>query len=68
VDEVGDNTLQKNAGNVGGQKFVDGAKERALIYASYANNHFPVLGFTSVDGNPVCCIIILAGSELKANH
>jgi hypothetical protein len=27
-----------------------------------------VLGFTAADDNPVCCIIILAGSELKANH
>lgn len=68
VDEVGDNTLQKNDGNVGGQKFVIGEIDRALICASYADKPFTVLGFTSSDGNPVCCVIILAGSELKANH
>jgi hypothetical protein len=44
VDEVGDNTLQKNDGNVGGQKFVIGEKDRALICASYADNPLQCLG------------------------
>jgi hypothetical protein len=53
VDDVGDNTSQKNDGNVGGQMFVVGKNERTLIRASYADNHFTVLGFTTADGNPV---------------
>ena len=46
-----------------------GANERTLTLASYVDNHFTVLGFTSSNkNNPVCCVIILAGNELKANH
>jgi hypothetical protein len=68
VDEVGDNTSQINYGNVGGAKILVAADERALIWSSYSDTHFTVLGFTAGNGNPVCCVIILAGSELKANH
>jgi hypothetical protein len=68
VNEFEDNTSQKNDGNVGGQKFVVGKNEWALIHAPYADKDFMVLGFTTADGNPVCCVIILAGSESRANH
>jgi hypothetical protein len=66
VDEVGCNTSQKSDGNVGGQKFVVGANQRALIRASHQDCHFTVLGFTNALGEAVCCIIILAGSEVRA--
>jgi hypothetical protein len=68
VDEVGDNTSQKSDGNVGGEKFLVAADQRALIRASFSDCHFTVLGFTAGDGKPVCCVIILSGSELRANH
>ncbi len=45
-----------------------GSIERVLIHASYADDRFAVLGITIADGNPVFCVIILAGSELKAYH
>ena len=66
VDEVGCNTSQKSDGNVGGQKFVVGANQRALIRVSHQDCHFTVLGFTNALGEAVCCVIILAGSEVRA--
>ena len=66
VDEVGCNTSQKSDGNVGGQKFVVGTNQRALISASHQDCHFTVLGFTNALGEAVCCVIILAASEVRA--
>ena len=40
--------------------------ERALIRSSFADCHFTVLGFTNGRGDPVCCVIILACTELTA--
>jgi hypothetical protein len=42
VDEVGCNTSQKADGDVGGQKFVVGTNQRALIRASHQDCHFAV--------------------------
>jgi len=66
VDEVGCNTSQKNDGHNGGQKFLVKDTERALIRSSFADCHFTVLGFTNGRGDPVCCVIILACTELTA--
>jgi len=66
VDEVGCNTSQKNDGNNGGQKFLVEADQRALLRSSFGDCHFTVLGFTNGRGEPVCCVIILAGSEINA--
>jgi hypothetical protein len=65
---VGDNTSQKKDGNIGGEKFMVASDQRALIRSSFSDCHFTVLGFTAGDGNPVCCVIILSGTDLKANH
>ncbi len=46
VDEVGCNTSQKNDGNVGGQKFLVQGNQQALIWSSFQDCHFTVLGFT----------------------
>ena len=66
VDEVGCNTSQKSDGHNGGQKFLVKDTERALIRSSFADCHFTVLGFTNGRGDPVCCVIILACTELTA--
>ena len=59
VDEVGDNTLQKDDGNVGGQKILVENNQQALICSSYSDSHFMVLGFKNAWSEAVCCIIIL---------
>ncbi len=64
VDEVGCNTSQKSDGNVGGQKFVVSQEWRALQKSSHQDCHFTVLGFTNAKGEPACCLIILAASEV----
>jgi hypothetical protein len=42
--------------------------QRALIRSLFSDSHFTVLGFTARDGKPICCVIFLSGSEIKANH
>ena len=66
VDEVGCNTLQKNDGNNGGQKFIVQSGQRALLRASFTDCHFTVLGFTNGNGDPVLAVIIMASSEITA--
>ena len=66
VDEVGNNTSQKKYGNIGGEKFVVENNQWALIWSSYSDSHFTILGFMTVSGTPVCCVIILACMEVKA--
>jgi len=68
VDEVGSNTSQRRDGNVGGQKFVVHEAQRALLRSSYADTHFTVLGFTNAQGDPICCVIIIACAEITAKH
>jgi hypothetical protein len=64
VDEVGCNTSQKSDGNVWGQKFVVIQEGRVLQKSSHQDCHFTVLGFTNAKGEPACCLIILAASEV----
>jgi hypothetical protein len=45
VDEVGDNTSQKDVGNIAGTKYVVGRKNRALMRATHNYCHFATLGF-----------------------
>jgi len=66
VDETGDNTSQKQDGNQGGEKFVVGVKERALLSLSFDGCHWTSLGFTLGDGRPLLCEIIIACSEIDA--
>jgi len=68
VDEVGDNTSQKDDGNVGGQKFVAENNAHALICSSYADSHFTILEFTKACGDAICCVIILAIYEVEAKN
>jgi hypothetical protein len=66
VDEVGDNTSQKDDGNIAGTKYVVGRKNRALMRAAHNDCHFTTLGFSLADGRPLLCVIIIACSEIDA--
>ena len=50
VNEVGDNTSQKNVGNIGGQKFIVDTNQHPLIQSSNADSHFTILWFTTAAG------------------
>ena len=67
-DEVGDNTSQKNDGNIGRQKFIINTNQHPLIQPSYADSHFTILGFMTTAGQSVCCIVIMACQEVEAKH
>jgi hypothetical protein len=66
VDEVGDNTSQKDDGNIGGTKYVVGRKNRALMRAAHHDCHFTTLGFSLADGRPLLCVIIISCGEIDA--
>ena len=66
VDEVGDNTSQKDDGNVGGEKFVVPKNGKATMKSSVKDNHFTVLGFTDGLGRPLMCAVIIAAMKLSA--
>jgi hypothetical protein len=68
VDEVSSNTLQKKDGNIVGQTYVVHKTQRALLRSSHTHCHFTVLGFTNVCGDPICCVIIISGKEIMAEH
>ena len=56
----------KHDGNHGGEKFIVGVKERALLSSSFDGCHWTSLGFTLGDGRPLLCLIIIACSEIDA--
>ena len=61
MDEVGCNTSQEKDGRNGGEKYVCGVDEQPYVCSSTKSNHFTCLGLTSFDGEPVMCIVIIAG-------
>jgi hypothetical protein len=64
MDEVGENISQKRDGNTGGQKFVVATGMRAQIRNPFKDNHSTVIGFTTTDGRPFVCAIIIVASKL----
>jgi hypothetical protein len=66
VDEVGCNTLQKNDGNNNSQKILVQNGQRALLWASFNDCHFTVLGFANGNGDPILAVIIMASTEITA--
>jgi len=66
VDETGDNTSQKNDGNVNGTRYVCDRDERCLQTSSFKDRHFTSLGFTLADGRPLLCAIIIACGAIDA--
>lgn len=66
VDEVGANLNQKDYGqHVGGQKFICEVGSVSQLKISTKDRHFTLLGFTNLKGEPVMCLLILAGIEQK---
>jgi hypothetical protein len=63
---VGDNTSQKDDGNIAGIKCIVGKKNRALMRVAHNDCHFTMLGFSLADGRPLLCVIIVACSEIDA--
>ena len=62
VDEVGSNSSQRGDGHIGGQKYQCEKGMIPQIKASHSNErHFTTLGFTSLSGEPVLCLVIIAG-------
>ena len=62
VDEVGSNSSQRGDGHIGGQKYQCENGMVPQIKASHSNErHFTTLGFTNLRGEPVLCLVIIAG-------
>ena len=65
VDQVGANLNKKDDGHVGGQKFICEVGSVPQLKVSTKDRHFTLLGFTNLKGEPVMCLLILAGVEQK---
>jgi len=63
VDEVGSNLSQKGDGHIGGQKFVCERGTIPQCKVQHKENHFTTLGFTALSGDPVLCVIVIAGKR-----
>ena len=64
VDEVGNNTCQRDDGHKGGQKFLVERGFQPRTSCSTSEAHWTTLGFTSGTGEPVLCGIIFAAETL----
>ena len=61
VDEVGCNISQRGDGHVRGTKFCCEIGSIPQNKASHNDRHFTCLGFTALSGEPVLCVVIIAG-------
>ena len=68
VDEVGNNTCQKEDGGKGGQKMLIGRGTEARTACSTSDAHWTTLGFTAGNGEPVLCVIIFASETLTVEE
>ena len=68
VDEVGNNTCQKDDGHNGGQKFLVQLGMQSRTACSTSEAHWTTLGFTSGTGKPVLCAIIFAAETLSVEE
>ena len=68
VDEVGNNTCQRDDGSKGGQKFLGARGSQARKGCSISDAHWTTLGFTSSDDKPVMCAIIFASQTLTVEE
>ena len=64
LDKCGCNISQEGDGNVGGELFLAGVKDKALKSTPTKHYHFTVIGITQLDGNPFMCMVIV--SEKKS--
>ena len=66
-DEVGGNISMKGDGHVGGTKYLTGKGCVPQKRSSNAEKRFTLVGLTALTGDPVMCIIIIQGKEMKAH-
>ena len=62
-DEVGCNLSQECDNAKGGQKYLTGVNDQAYFSCATKHSHFTVLGLTTLDGNPLMCVIIMSGKK-----
>jgi len=63
VDEVGADLSQKGDGHIGGAKYACEKGTHAQNKVQHTDKHFTLLGFTALTGEPVLCLVILAGVQ-----
>ena len=63
-DEVGTDTAQDGDGHIGGQTYITIGDRTINLTSSKSSNHFTLIGLTAANGDPVMCIVIIAGKEL----
>lgn len=63
LDEVGCNLSQELDNAIGGELYLTGRDDEAYRSVSTRYNHFTVLGVTSLSGEPVLCVVIIAGKK-----
>ena len=64
-DEVGGNISMKGDGHAGGRLYL--APKGRVAYRKFckADRKFTLIGLTSLDGQPVMCIVIIQGSQVN---
>ena len=66
VDKVGANNLnQKDDGHIGGQNFMCEVGSVPQLKVSTKDRHFTLFGFKNLKGEPMMCLLILAGVKQK---
>ncbi|CAJ1967698.1 unnamed protein product [Cylindrotheca closterium] len=64
-DEVGTDTAQDQDGHIGGETYIKSADgQKVELLSTKATGRFTVMGLTAASGDPVMCIVIIAGKEL----
>ena len=67
VDEVGSNLSQKGDGHIGGQMYMCERGAVPQIKVQHKEKHFTLLGFTTLSGNPVLCLLVISGVREDLN-
>ena len=63
MDEVGCNLSQEMDNLVGGQRYLTSVEGEAAETSATRNHHFTCLGLTRLDGEPLMCVVIIAGKN-----
>ena len=63
-DEVGTDTAQDDDGHIGGQTYLSYRGRKIELTSSKASGRFTLMGLTAASGDPVMCIVIMAGKEV----
>jgi len=63
-DEVGSDTAQDGDGHIGGKTYITIGNRRIELASSKSSNRFTLIDLTAANGDPVMCIVIIAGKEI----